>query len=51
MTDLNEAKQSHALASAKLALRGRILTSRGLMNGGQRNAAGQRLRDRSEDVV
>ena len=45
MTDLQEAKRAHALASAKLALRRRILTSRAVLNGGHRNAAGQRLRD------
>jgi 5-formyltetrahydrofolate cyclo-ligase len=36
MTDLQE---------AKLALRRRILASRGILHGGQRNVAGQRLRD------
>lgn len=45
MADPREAKQGHALATAKLALRSRILTSRADMNGGQRNAVGKRLRD------
>jgi 5-formyltetrahydrofolate cyclo-ligase len=36
MTELNEAKR---------ALRGRILTSRGFLHGGQRNEAGKRLRN------
>ncbi|MGH3158870.1 MAG: 5-formyltetrahydrofolate cyclo-ligase [Streptosporangiaceae bacterium] len=41
MTDLQDAKQT---------LRRRILTSRGDLNGGQRNAAGKRLRDAVLDL-
>jgi 5-formyltetrahydrofolate cyclo-ligase len=37
--------QAEALASAKVALRRRILTSRSILHGGQRDDAGQRLRD------
>jgi 5-formyltetrahydrofolate cyclo-ligase len=45
MADPQEAKQARALASAKLALRRRILTSRDFLHGDQRNEAGKRLRD------